>query len=60
MLGAGVVLTLIGFVIIGPLLAGGVVRVISAVLLRFFGPVGRMAERNALRNPAVREPPARP
>ncbi|MFG3590105.1 ABC transporter permease [Streptomyces sp. NPDC047990] len=50
-LGAGVVLTLIGFVIIGPLLAGGVVRVISVVLLRFFGPVGRMAERNALRNP---------
>ncbi|GGN62768.1 membrane protein [Streptomyces albiflavescens] len=50
-LGAGVVLTLIGFVIIGPLLAGGVVRVISAVLLRMFGPVGRLAERNALRNP---------
>ncbi|KUO18944.1 ABC transporter permease [Streptomyces dysideae] len=51
MLGIGVVLTLIGFVVIGPLLAGGVVRVISAVLLRAFGPVGRMAERNALRNP---------
>ncbi|MGP4046546.1 ABC transporter permease [Streptomyces sp. 2A115] len=51
MLGAGVVLTLIGFVIIGPLLAGGVVRAISAVLLRAFGPVGRLAERNALRNP---------
>ncbi|AVH58261.1 MULTISPECIES: ABC transporter permease [Streptomyces] len=50
-LGAGIVLTLIGFVVIGPLLAGGVVRVISAVLLRAFGPVGRMAERNALRNP---------
>ncbi|WP_327409628.1 FtsX-like permease family protein [Streptomyces sp. NBC_01281] len=50
-LGAGVVLTLIGFVIVGPLLAGGVVRVISAVLLRMFGPVGRLAERNALRNP---------
>ncbi|WDF38685.1 FtsX-like permease family protein [Streptomyces sp. T12] len=50
-LGGGVVLTLIGFVVIGPLLAGGVVRVISAVLLRAFGPVGRMAERNALRNP---------
>ncbi|MFF1707435.1 ABC transporter permease [Streptomyces sp. NPDC058252] len=50
-LGAGVVLTLIGFVIIGPLLAGGVVRVLSAVLLRVFGPVGRLAERNALRNP---------
>ncbi|MFS8200662.1 ABC transporter permease [Streptomyces sp. CWNU-52B] len=51
MLGAGVVLSLIGFVVIGPLLAGGVVRVISAVLLRGFGPVGRLAERNALRNP---------
>ncbi|MBA4865368.1 ABC transporter permease [Streptomyces sp. PSKA54] len=50
-LGVGVVLTLIGFVVIGPLLAGGVVRVLSAVLLRLFGPVGRMAERNALRNP---------
>ncbi|MBC7270556.1 MAG: ABC transporter permease [Streptomyces sp.] len=50
-LGAGVVLSLIGFVVIGPLLAGGVVRVLSAVLLRIFGPVGRMAERNALRNP---------
>ncbi|MFJ6833284.1 ABC transporter permease [Streptomyces sp. NPDC091209] len=50
-LGAGIVLTLIGFVIVGPLLAGGVVRVFSAVLLRMFGPVGRLAERNALRNP---------
>jgi putative ABC transport system permease protein len=28
-----------------------VVRVLGAVLLRAFGPVGRMAERNALRNP---------
>ncbi|MHA5049539.1 ABC transporter permease [Streptomyces sp. SD15] len=50
-LGGGVVLSLIGFVVIGPLLAAGVVRVLSAVLLRIFGPVGRMAERNALRNP---------
>ncbi|MFD7710718.1 ABC transporter permease [Streptomyces sp. NPDC059786] len=50
-LGAGVVLSLIGFVVIGPVLSGAVVRVISAVLLRVFGPVGRMAERNALRNP---------
>ncbi|MEU0602068.1 FtsX-like permease family protein [Streptomyces sp. NPDC006393] len=50
-LGLGVVLSLIGFVVIGPLLAGGVVRVLSAILLRVFGPVGRMAERNALRNP---------
>ncbi|MFJ8310614.1 MULTISPECIES: ABC transporter permease [unclassified Streptomyces] len=51
LLGLGVVLTLIGFVVIGPLLAGGVVRVIGALVLRIFGPVGRMAERNALRNP---------
>lgn len=50
-LALGVVLTLIGFVIIGPLLASGVVRVISVLVLRMFGPVGRMAERNALRNP---------
>ncbi|WP_327349741.1 FtsX-like permease family protein [Streptomyces sp. NBC_01321] len=47
----GVVLTLIGFIVIGPLLAGFVVRVLSAVMLRMFGPVGRLAERNALRNP---------
>ncbi|MER5361791.1 FtsX-like permease family protein [Streptomyces sp. NPDC002785] len=50
-LGLGVVLTLIGFIVIGPLLAGFVVRVLSAVMLRMFGPVGRLAERNALRNP---------
>ncbi|MFD5659776.1 ABC transporter permease [Streptomyces hirsutus] len=50
-LGLGVVLSLVGFVLIGPLLAGGVVRVLGVVVLRVFGPVGRMAERNALRNP---------
>jgi putative ABC transport system permease protein len=50
-LGGGVVLSLIGFVVIGPLLASGVVRVLGALVLRIFGPVGRMAERNALRNP---------
>ncbi|MEU8524663.1 MULTISPECIES: ABC transporter permease [Streptomyces] len=50
-LGAGIVLSLIGFIVVGPLLAGGVVRVLGAVVLRVFGPVGRMAERNALRNP---------
>ncbi|WP_189547005.1 ABC transporter permease [Streptomyces gelaticus] len=51
LLGAGVLLTLIGFIVIGPLLAGFVVRVLSTVMLRMFGPVGRLAERNALRNP---------
>ncbi|MEV6108719.1 FtsX-like permease family protein [Streptomyces sp. NPDC051940] len=50
-LGLGVVLSLLGFIVIGPLLAGVVVKVISAGVLRIFGPVGRMAERNALRNP---------
>ncbi|MCH0538324.1 FtsX-like permease family protein [Streptomyces sp. MUM 203J] len=50
-LGLGVVLTLVGFVVTGPLLVGGVVRALGAVVLRVFGPVGRMAERNALRNP---------
>lgn len=50
-LGLGVVLSLIGFVVIGPLLAGVVVRVLGAIVLRPMGPVGRMAERNALRNP---------
>ncbi|MGW6566550.1 ABC transporter permease [Streptomyces sp. NPDC054975] len=50
-LGLGVVLSLVGFIVVGPLLAGGVVRVLGAVVLRVFGPVGRMAERNALRNP---------
>ncbi|MFF9365115.1 ABC transporter permease [Streptomyces griseoluteus] len=50
-LGLGIVLSLIGFVVIGPLLASGVVRVLGAIVLRIFGPVGRMAERNALRNP---------
>ncbi|MEV6115755.1 FtsX-like permease family protein [Streptomyces sp. NPDC052109] len=50
-LGLGVVATLVGFVVIGPLLAGGLVRVLGAIILRVFGPVGRMAERNALRNP---------
>ncbi|WP_431042547.1 ABC transporter permease [Streptomyces sp. P1-3] len=50
-LGLGVLLSLVGFIVIGPLLAGFLVRVVSAVVLRAFGPVGRMAERNALRNP---------
>ncbi|MDQ0795929.1 ABC transporter permease [Streptomyces sp. B1I3] len=50
-LALGVVLTLIGFIVIGPLLAGLVVRGLSVVVLRLFGPVGRLAERNALRNP---------
>ncbi|MCF6526574.1 ABC transporter permease [Streptomyces sp. JJ36] len=51
LLGLGVLLTLLGFIVVGPLLAGFLVRALSLVVLRFFGPVGRLAERNALRNP---------
>ncbi|MFJ9433315.1 ABC transporter permease [Streptomyces sp. NPDC101490] len=50
-LALGVVLSLLGLVVIGPLLAGFVVRALGVVVLRVFGPVGRLAERNALRNP---------
>ncbi|MET9886630.1 FtsX-like permease family protein [Streptomyces sp. NPDC006430] len=50
-LALGVLFTLIGFIVIGPLLAGFVVRVLSGPVLRPFGSVGRLAERNALRNP---------
>ncbi|KJK55209.1 ABC transporter permease [Saccharothrix sp. ST-888] len=50
-LGLGVVLTLIGFVVIGPLLATGLIRVLGAVLPALFGPSGRLAQRNAMRNP---------
>ncbi|UQX01484.1 FtsX-like permease family protein [Streptomyces sp. RerS4] len=50
-LGVGVLFTLIGFIMIGPLLAAGVVRMLAGIVLRPFGSVGRLAERNALRNP---------
>jgi putative ABC transport system permease protein len=50
-LAAGVVVTLIGFIVVGPLLAGLLVRALSLVTLRPFGRIGRLAERNALRNP---------
>ncbi|MFF0416340.1 ABC transporter permease [Kitasatospora sp. NPDC004745] len=50
-LGLGVLLTLIGFVVLGPLLATVVVRVLGALLPALFGPSGRLAQRNAMRNP---------
>ncbi|MFJ7910225.1 ABC transporter permease [Kitasatospora sp. NPDC096204] len=50
-LGLGVVLTLVGFVVLGPLLASAVVRVLGALLPALFGPSGRLAQRNAMRNP---------
>ncbi|MFR9724830.1 FtsX-like permease family protein [Streptomyces sp. MS19] len=51
LLALGVLLSLLGLILVGPALVGLVVRCIAAVLLRVFGPVGRLAERNALRNP---------
>jgi putative ABC transport system permease protein len=50
-LALGILLSLTGLILAGPALVGLVVRALSAVLLRGFGPVGRLAERNALRNP---------
>ncbi|MFJ4597799.1 MULTISPECIES: ABC transporter permease [unclassified Kitasatospora] len=50
-LGLGVLLTLVGFVVLGPLLATAVVRVLGALLPALFGPSGRLAQRNAMRNP---------
>ncbi|AUG77570.1 membrane protein [Kitasatospora sp. MMS16-BH015] len=51
LLGGGVLFTLIGFVVLGPLLATGVIRVLGAFLPALFGPSGRLAQRNAMRNP---------
>ncbi|MFI5978277.1 ABC transporter permease [Streptomyces sp. NPDC051452] len=51
LLGAGVVLTLIATVVAGPLLVRPVVRVLGGAFPALFGAVGRMSQRNALRNP---------
>jgi putative ABC transport system permease protein len=51
LLGLGVLTTLIGAVLIGPMLAGFVIRVLGSWMPRVYGPVGMLAQRNALRNP---------
>ncbi|MCE7081404.1 ABC transporter permease [Streptomyces sp. ST2-7A] len=51
LLGVGIPLTLVGLVLAAPALVGLVIRGLSAVLLRWFGSIGRLAERNAMRNP---------
>ncbi|NUP45205.1 MAG: FtsX-like permease family protein, partial [Streptomyces sp.] len=51
LLGLGVVLTLIATVIAGPLLVRPVIRVLGAAFPALFGSIGRMSQRNALRNP---------
>ncbi|MFE2066467.1 ABC transporter permease [Streptomyces sp. NPDC059467] len=51
LLGLGVVFSLIATVIAGPLLVRPVIRVLGAAFPALFGSVGRMSQRNALRNP---------
>ncbi|MFD8707498.1 ABC transporter permease [Kitasatospora sp. NPDC059648] len=51
LLGLGLLLTLIGFVVLGPLLATVVIKVLGALLPALFGPSGKLAQRNAMRNP---------
>ncbi|MGW1540644.1 ABC transporter permease [Streptomyces sp. NPDC002309] len=51
LLGLGVVLTLVATVIAGPLLVRPVIRVLGGWFPALFGSVGRMSQRNALRNP---------
>jgi putative ABC transport system permease protein len=51
LLGGGVLLSLIGLIILGPLLARPVIRLVGGWFPRVFGPVGTLSQRNALRNP---------
>ncbi|WP_037856588.1 ABC transporter permease [Streptomyces sp. NRRL S-340] len=51
LLGFGVVLTLVATVIAGPLLVRPLIRVLGGWFPALFGAVGRMSQRNALRNP---------
>ncbi|MEU6477082.1 ABC transporter permease [Streptomyces sp. NPDC047017] len=51
LLGCGVVLTLVATVTAGPLLVRPLIRVLGGAFPALFGPVGRLSQRNALRNP---------
>ncbi|WP_086727759.1 ABC transporter permease, partial [Streptomyces carpinensis] len=51
LLGLGVVLTLIATVVAGPLLVRPLIRVLGGAFPALFGSIGRMSQRNALRNP---------
>jgi putative ABC transport system permease protein len=51
LLALGVVLTLVATVIAGPLLVRPVIRVLGGAFPALFGSIGRMSQRNALRNP---------
>ncbi|MBA0125223.1 ABC transporter permease [Haloechinothrix sp. YIM 98757] len=49
--GAGVLLTLLAAVLVGPALAKAVVPVLSWPFIKAFGSVGRLGQQNVLRNP---------
>jgi putative ABC transport system permease protein len=49
--GVGGVLVIVGFLVVGPVLAGRTVRVLGAPLPRFRGITGRLATENAARSP---------
>ncbi|MEV7414105.1 ABC transporter permease [Streptomyces sp. NPDC089919] len=51
LLGVGIVLTLVAMVVAGPLLVRPLIRVLGGAFPRVFGSVGRLSQRNALRNP---------
>lgn len=51
LLGMGVLISLIGLVVTGPLLSRPVIRLVGGWFPRAFGPVGTLSQRNALRNP---------
>lgn len=51
MLAAGIVLTLISFVVLGPVLARTVIPWLAAGFPRLFGPMGRLSRENSMRNP---------
>ncbi|RKE19360.1 ABC transporter permease [Streptomyces sp. TLI_171] len=51
LIGLGVLATLVGAVVLGPLLASGLVRLLGGLLPALFGPAGRLAQRNVMRNP---------
>ncbi|MEU7055892.1 ABC transporter permease [Streptomyces sp. NPDC046197] len=51
LLGVGVVLTLVATVVAGPLLVRPLIRVLGGAFPALFGSIGRMSQRNALRNP---------
>ncbi|MEU6007602.1 ABC transporter permease [Streptomyces sp. NPDC047453] len=51
LLGVGIVLTLVAAVVAGPLLVRPLIRVLGGAFPALFGSIGRMSQRNALRNP---------